>query len=68
MLDKTFLTLVEVEDLQHVLWEYVDLFQMPGQGLGYTNVLKHPIRLMSWSKIIKTVPYRRNPKVREEIL
>ena len=67
MLDKTVLTPVEVEDLQHVLWEYADLFQMPGQGLGHTNVLKHAIRLMPGSKIIKTAPYRCNPKVREEI-
>ena len=67
MLDKTILTPVEVEDLQHVLWEYADLFQMPGQGLGHTNVLKHTVRLMPGSKIIKTAPYRCNPKVREEI-
>ena len=35
--------------------------------MGHTNVLKHTIRLMPGSKIIKTAPYRCNPKVREEI-
>ena len=40
---------------------------LPGHGLGHTNVLKHTIRLMPGSMIIKTAPYRYNPKVREEI-
>ena len=38
LLDKTVLTPVEFEDLHHVLREYADVFQMPGQGLGHTNV------------------------------
>ena len=32
MLDKTVLTPVEVEDLQHILWEYADLFARTWSG------------------------------------
>ena len=64
--DKTVLTPVEAEDLQHVLWKYADFSSNARTMSGHINVLKYTIRLIPGSKIIKTTPYRCYPKVKEE--
>ena len=53
--------------LKDVLWSYADIFQMPGEGLGHTNFSQHEIRLEPGSKVVKSAPYRCNPKIRKEI-
>ena len=40
---------------------------MPGEGLGHTNISQHEIRLEPGSKVVKSAPYRCNPKIRKEI-
>ena len=65
--NETTLSEDQITTLKQVLWEYRDIFQLPGQSLGHTSIIKHQIKLLPGSKVVKTAPYRCNPKMREEI-
>ena len=62
--------MLDVEEktkLQDLLWKYKDLFQLPGQDLGHTNIMSHKIKLKPDSQVFRSQPYRSNPRIREEI-
>ena len=65
--EDTVLDMEEKTKLQDLLWKYKDLFQLPGQDLGHTNILSHKIKLKPDSQVFRSQPYQSNPRIREEI-
>ena len=65
--EDTVLDVEEKTKLQDLLWKYKDLFQLPGQDLGHTNIMSHKIKLKPDSQVFRSQPYQSNPRIREEI-
>jgi len=55
------------KQLLSLLWTYKDVFKLPGEPLGCTDVIEHHIELEPGSVPYKAPLYRSNPKVRTEI-
>lgn len=66
-LEDSVFTPDERRDFLNFLEKNQDVFHLPGQPLGCTDVLKHDIKLEGDEPPFKCMPYRTGPQQREEI-
>lgn len=66
-IDKSNLSEEQQHELKQMLYSYKDVFIEHAGKLGYTDIIKHQIKIPYNVKPIKSRPYKANPNVRVEI-